>query len=379
MNKMRAYSYCNTIKKACVTSKRGTTMSVAKSGKKTISVGLIGPGLIGKTLISQMQHQKQSLMNEGIEMEVVAVANSKKMVLDSSSIDSDTAQPLDYDALASYLQKKSHPVIVDCTASDDPPSHYNAWANGGISLVTPNKKFSSGSLARYRGMERAQSSSGAHFFHEGTVGAGLPVLSTLQHLRRTGDIVTRIEGIFSGTLSYIFNTFGSDTRKFSEIVIAAKEAGYTEPDPRDDLAGMDVARKVTILGRESGLDLELEQVNVKSLVPEPLEDVSSAEEFLKRLPEFDDEMQKLLADAEEAGECLRFVGVVDPESKTGSVELRRYPKEHPFASLSGSDNIISFKTERYSDQPLIIRGPGAGAEVTAAGCFSDLLKFADAV
>lgn len=228
-------------------------------------------------------------------------------------------------------------------------------------------------------MKDAQKKSGAHFFYEGTVGAGLPVLSTLQHLRRTGDKVKKIEGIFSGTLSYIFNTYGSDARTFSEVVIAAKEAGYTEPDPRDDLAGMDVARKVTILARECGLDLELETVPVQSLVPEPLQTVSSAKEYIQRLPEFDSDMKQLMDNAEQAGECLRFVGVVDTANKTGSVELRRYPKDHPFATLSGSDNIISFTTERYNEQPLIVRGPGAGAAVTAAGVFSDLLYLADAI
>ena len=160
------------------------------------------------------------------------------------------------------------------------------------------------------------------------------------------------------------------------MVGAAKAAGYTEPDPRDDLAGMDVARKVTILARECGLDLELESVAVQSLVPEPLRGCATAEEYMSRLPEFDGEVGEMLAAAEAAGECLRFVGVVDVANGTGSVELRRYPKDHPFAQLNGSDNIIAFTTQRYSAQPLIIRGPGAGAEVTAGGVFSDLLRLA---
>lgn len=344
---------------------------------KRLSIGLIGPGLIGKTLLSQLERQKQALGDEGLRLDIVAVANSKRMRLDGSTdVHAAAAQALDYDALARHLGACENPVIVDCTASDDPPSQYVRWVGAGISVVTPNKKFSSGPLDRYSSMKEAQKASGARFFYEGTVGAGLPVLSTLQHLRRTGDQVIRIEGIFSGTLSYIFNTFGSDARTFSEVVIAAKEAGYTEPDPRDDLAGMDVARKVTILARECGIGLELEKVPIRSLVPAPLQAVSSADEYLGRLPEFDGEMQKLLDDAEQAGECLRYVGVVDPVNKTGSVELRRYPKDHPFASLTGSDNILSFETERYCQQPLIIRGPGAGAQVTSAGCFSDLLKLA---
>lgn len=376
-SRLRAFSSCSISKRVASVSSN----SMAPSAKKhhQLSIGLLGPGLIGKTLLSQIDSQKTELASEdGLTLDVVAVANSRKMALDGQNdINSDAAQALDYDALARHLASRPNPVIVDCTASDVPPSHYVDWASAGISIVTPNKKFSSGPLARYKDMKEAQKGSGSHFFYEGTVGAGLPVLSTLQHLRRTGDTVQKIEGIFSGTLSYIFNTFGSDSRSFSEVVIAAKEAGFTEPDPRDDLAGMDVARKVTILARECGLDLELEDVPVRSLVPEPLQNLQSAEEYLSRLPEFDGEMQSMMNDAEQAGECLRFVGVVDPVNGTGTVELRRYPKDHPFATLSGSDNIISFTTERYCDQPLIIRGPGAGASVTAAGVFSDLLFLAE--
>ncbi len=372
---LRAFTSSSISKRRVVAASRG---SMRQPSAKKLSVGLVGPGLIGKTLlaqIEQVQSQKAGLSSaDPLTIELVAVANSTKMVLDGqNAITSEAAQALDYDVLARHMASKTNPVIVDCTASDAPPSHYVGWASAGISIVTPNKKFSSGPLARYKEMQEAQRTSGAHFFYEGTVGAGLPVLSTLQHLRRTGDSIRKIEGIFSGTLSYIFNTFGSDARTFSQVVTAAKEAGYTEPDPRDDLAGMDVARKVTILARECGLDLELEDVPVRSLVPEPLQSVDSAEEYLRRLPEFDGEMQSMVNEAKEAGECLRFVGVVDPVSGTGSVELRRYPEDHPFASLTGSDNILSFETERYCDQPLIIRGPGAGAAVTAAGVFSDLL------
>ena len=350
-----------------------------------IGVGLVGPGLIGSTFLAQLKEQKQKLEEEyHVDVRILAIATSKKMVLNDEGIDLDTwkdvldteAQEINYDVLADHLARNPIPnnVILDCTASDEPPKQYLNWMKKGINVITPNKKLNSGDLSQYLALKKYQRSSYTHFFYEGTVGAGLPVIFTLQHLVGSGDKVKRIEGIFSGTLSYIFNTFGTDSRTFSEVVIAAKEAGYTEPDPRDDLAGMDVARKVTILARECGLNLELENVPIQSLVPEPLQSVSSAEEYLQRLPEFDGEMQKLLEDAEQAGECLRFVGVVDPVNQTGSVELRRYPKDHPFAQLSGSDNIISFTTERYSEQPLIIRGPGAGAEVTAGGVFSDLLR-----
>jgi aspartokinase/homoserine dehydrogenase 1 len=367
---------------------RALRASHARFYQKSLPIGvaLVGPGLIGSTFLSQLKDQWQKLNDEyHVDFRILAIATSKKMVLSDTGVDLDNWKAeiesksvnLDTNAMADHLANSSIPntAVLDCTASDAPPAEYLNWMKKGIHVITPNKKLNSGDLARYQALKKHQRSSLTHFFYEGTVGAGLPVIFTLQHIVSSGDKVKRIEGIFSGTLSYIFNTFGSDSRTFSEVVIAAKEAGYTEPNPQDDLAGMDVARKVTILARECGIDLELEQVSVESLVPEALQG-TSAEEYIKRLPEFDDEMQKLLDDAEDAGECLRFVGVVDPANQKGSVELRRYPKDHPFATLSGSDNIISFTTERYCDQPLIIRGPGAGAEVTAAGCFSDLLKLA---
>ncbi|RMZ53895.1 hypothetical protein APUTEX25_005577, partial [Auxenochlorella protothecoides] len=287
-------------------------------------------------------------------------------------------EPLDEERFAAHLSDNFIPNVValDCTAAEGPSERYLEWMRRGIHIITPNKKMNSGSLERYRALKRHQRSSFIHYLYEGTVGAGLPVIATLQHLVQSGDRVQRIEGIFSGTLSYIFNTFGTDDRPFSEVVKEAKAAGYTEPDPRDDLAGTDVARKVTILGREAGLPLELDDVAVESLVPAPLRSLPTAADFLARLPEHDAEMDAALQAARAAGECLRFVGVVDVAGREGRVELRRYPTSHPFAQLSGSDNIIAFTTQRYAAQPMIIRGPGAGAEVTAGGVFSDLLRLA---
>ena len=241
--------------------------------------------------------------------------------------------------------------------------------------MTPNKKANSGDLKYYKELRNIQRNGYTHYFYEGTVGAGLPIISTVRNLLDSGDRVSKIEGIFSGTLSYIFNTFGADDRSFSTIVATAKELGYTEPDPRDDLSGMDVARKVVILARECGLDLELENVPIQSLVPEPLRDVASADEFMARLPEFDGEMTARVAEAAARGEKLRYVGVVDVKNGTGAVELRAYDAAHPFGGLAGSDNIISFETKRYVEgQALVVRGPGAGAEVTAGGVFGDVLR-----
>jgi aspartokinase/homoserine dehydrogenase 1 len=246
----------------------------------------------------------------------------------------------------------------------------------GLHVITPNKKLGSGPLAQYKAVRAVQRQSYTHFFYEGTVGAGLPVLSTLKHLLETGDRVTRVEGVFSGTLSYIFNTFG-DGRAFSEIVADAKAKGFTEPDPRDDLSGTDVARKVAILARECGLDVELDDIPVESLVPEPLRALPTSEAYMAALPEHDAAMADRLSEARASGEVLRYVGVVDVAGGKGSVELRRYPATHPFAQLAGSDNVIAFTTARYAaQQPLIVRGPGAGADVTAGGVFSDLLRLA---
>ncbi|GIL88501.1 hypothetical protein Vretimale_15367 [Volvox reticuliferus] len=348
-----------------------------------IGVGIVGPGLIGGTLIQQLREQRQLLKKEfGIDLRLLAVASSSKMLLRETGVDLDNwrqelDEKCDLDKFGNFLSTHYIPnrVIVDCTASDAPASKYINWMKQGIHVVTPNKKLGSGPLEQYQSVRRMQREGYIHFFYEGTVGAGLPVMGTLKHLLETGDKIIKIEGILSGTLSYIFNTFG-DGRPFSEVVQDARVKGYTEPDPRDDLNGTDVARKVCILARECGLFLEMDQIPVESLVPEPLREVASSAEYMSRLPSFDGDMDAKLREAEDSGECLRYVGVVDAQTGRGSVELRRYPKSHPFAQLQGSDNIISFTTARYFKQPLIIRGPGAGADVTAAGVFSDLLRLA---
>ena len=211
-----------------------------------------------------------------------------------------------------------------------------------------------------------------HYLYEATVGAGLPVITTLRDLVQTGDQVLQIDGVLSGTLSFLFNSFTGE-RPFSEIVREAKQKGYTEPDPRDDLSGRDVARKLIILAREMGLPLELEQVEVQSLVPPELAQAATADEFMAALPRFDAQMEQLRLEAAKAGECLRYVGVVRPGGRT-TVSLQRYPLTHSFSRIAGSDNIIAFRTERYSGQPLIVQGPGAGPEVTAGGIFADLLR-----
>ena len=351
-----------------------------------IAVGIVGPGAIGKTLLKQLREQLPTLHSElNMDVRVAGVADSRKMLLAPSGLDLATwegdfaaqaHEPADLSAFAKALKGSFIPnvVIVDCSASEHVAAYYEEWMRLGIHVITPNKRANSGPYAYYARLRELGRKSYTHYFYEATVGAGLPIISTLQSLRDSGDRISRIEGVFSGTLSYIFNTY-TPKDAFSDVVLKAKQLGYTEPDPRDDLSGTDVARKVVILARESGLRLELSDVPIQSLVPEALRGADAAE-YLRRLPEFDGEMAAMVSQAEASGEVLRYVGIVDPGPAGSRVELRRYPKSHPFASLSGSDNMMAFTTSRYATQPLIVRGPGAGAEVTAGGVFADLLRLA---
>ena len=248
-------------------------------------------------------------------------------------------------------------------------------------MVTPNKKAFSSSYPLWEDIFAQATRGNALVYHESSVGAGLPVISTLKDLVATGDQVRRIEGVFSGTMSYLFNEFapvagtGGAGAKWSEIVGQAKDAGYTEPDPRDDLNGMDVARKCTILARLAGLKVQgPDSFPVQSLIPKELEGVDSADEFMGRLPEFDAQMEKYKEEAAKAKKVVRYVGSVDVESGNVKVGLEMVDLGSPIAGLKGSDNLICFYTKRYGDNPLVIQGAGAGGEVTAMGVTADLIK-----
>lgn len=287
-------------------------------------------------------------------------------------------------------ESKRHTVVVDNTSNESVASFYPEFLKAGLSVVTPNKKGLSGSLDLYQAI-LANSSPDAGLkaplvYGESTVGAGLPIIGTLKDLVQTGDKVKKIEGVLSGTLSYIFNEWSTPAggnKKFSEIVKIAKDNGYTEPHPADDLSGSDVSRKLTILSRlipslTSSLPKGFQSVPTHSLTPAPLESVDNGEEYVKRLPEFDEDFDKLNKAAREEGCVLRYVGVIDVEKGEIKASLERYPSDHPFAtSLSGSDNIIAFHTERYSQRPLLVQGAGAGAEVTAMGVVADLARVAE--
>jgi aspartokinase/homoserine dehydrogenase 1 len=349
---------------------------------QVISLGLIGTGLIGGTFLKQLSEQQADLKkNRQIDVQVRALADSKKMYLSDGPIDlahwreifQSQSVPLDLDQLSLHVRPSHipHAVIVESTASSALAPLYPKWLASGLHIVSPNKKANTGSFADYQSIRQAAQKSHRHFLYSTNVGAGLPILQTVRDLASTGDEFQMIQGIFSGTLSFIFNQYDGK-KAFSEIVLDAKTKGYTEPDPRDDLSGEDVVRKLVILAREAGLKLEVSDVKVESLIPESLRKIP-VEEFLQRITELDAPLFEKIQAAQKAKQILRFVGSID---KSGAAEVRLtvLPEQHAFAGVSGTDNIVLFKTKRYFDQPLVIRGPGAGPEVTAAGVFADLLR-----
>jgi len=352
---------------------------------KTISIGLIGPGIVGGALLRQLDKQAERLSDQfNLDLRVRAIARSGTMRLDDQRIDLSSwedgwdkvAVETDLDAFEAHVNAEHlpHAAIIDCTASEFIASKYAGWLERGIHVITPNKKAFSGDIEYYRGLQAAADEGSSHYFYETTVGAALPVISTLCDLLYTGDEVRSVRGIFSGTLAYLFNVYDGSV-PFSEIVRVAKEHGYTEPDPRDDLSGMDVARKLTILARELGLDIGPGDFPVRSLVPDALADCS-IEEFLERLPDYDDDIDALYREAVAAGKKLRYVATLDAAGHAG-VGLEAIDADHPFCNINLTDNIVQFESARYSENPLVIQGPGAGPEVTAGGVFSDLLRLAN--
>nr|MDJ0794665.1 hypothetical protein [Woeseiaceae bacterium] len=349
---------------------------------KTISIGLIGPGTVGAALLKQLDKQADRLAEKfNLDLRIRAIARSRKMVLGDRRIAIPTweydfdknAVETDLEAFERHVNPDHlpHSVIIDCTASEHIAALYPKWLADGIHVITPNKKAFSSSYEDYAALQQAADEGSSHYFYETTVGAALPIINTLCDLIYTGDEVRSIRGIFSGTLAYLFNVYDG-TRPFSAIVREAKENGYTEPDPRDDLSGMDVARKLTILARELGQELEIGEFPVRSLVPDALQDCS-IEEFLEKLPDYDDEIDALFKEAAAANRQLRYVANLDAEGNA-SVGLEAVDEDHPFCNINLTDNIVQFETARYSANPLVVQGPGAGPEVTAAGVFSDLLR-----
>ena len=347
---------------------------------QTISLGVIGPGKVGAALLDQIARAAPRLREAAnLDLRLRALAGSRRMHLaEGHGNDApwrerlDAAGDCDLDAFAAHVHAAHlpHAVIVDCSASPKVAARYAEWLAAGIHVITPNKQAGAGSLQQWQAIRAAAARSGARFRYEATVGAGLPVISTLRDLLDTGDELIAVEGILSGTLAWLFSRYDG-TQSFAQLVREAHALGYTEPDARDDLSGTDVARKLVILAREAGRELTLEQVQVESLIPGALAQVSPAD-FLARLDEFDAAMRERHANAASNGQVLRYVARLD--ERGARVGLAALPTAHAFAHLQLTDNIVQFTTRRYCDNPLIVQGPGAGPEVTAAGVFADLLR-----
>ena len=353
---------------------------------QTVALAVIGPGKVGAALLDQLQAALPRLRSEAnIDLRLRALATSSKLWLSEHRDSKDWRTRMqeapiatDLSAIANHLldTHMPHAAIIDCSASHAVAEHYAEWLAAGIHVITPNKQAGAGPLERYAAIRSARAHGGARFRYEATVGAGLPVISTLRDLLDTGDALIAIDGIFSGTLAWLFNKFDGSVA-FSELVREAHALGYTEPDPRDDLSGMDVARKLTILAREAGMPLSLQDVEVESLVPDALRD-ADRDGFMAGLAAMDAPMLQRLQAARERGCVLRYVARLQNDG-SARVALLELPNDHAFAHLRLTDNCVQFTTRRYCDNPLIVQGPGAGPEVTAAGVFSDLLRVAGAL
>jgi len=349
---------------------------------KTISVGIIGTGVIGGTLLDQMHNERERLQRKfKLDLRVRAIARSSHMLLGERRIELDDwrsvlengGKSTDLKAFERHVHADHlpHAVIIDCTADEEIAGKYADWLARGIHVITPNKKAFSGSQEYYKKICKDAAEGGSHYLYETTVGAALPILRTIRDLVDTGDRIHSIRGILSGTLAYLFNVYDG-SKPFSEIVVDARQNGFAEPDPRDDLSGMDVARKLTILARELGLELEIGDFPVQSLVPEALREVG-VDEFLQRLPAYDAQVQALYQEARAAGLKLRYVATLDDQGHA-AVGLEKVPQTDSFSNMQLTDNLVQFRTDRYAQNPLVIQGPGAGPEVTAGGVFGDLLK-----
>ncbi|MFZ4261632.1 bifunctional aspartate kinase/homoserine dehydrogenase I [Sphingobacterium sp. HJSM2_6] len=350
--------------------------------KKTLYVFNVGTGNIGSTLFRQLHEQHDFLLDHNdIEIKVAGISNSRKMLFNPEGIDLSTwdtqldegGEVADLGTFISKMKAMNLPncVFIDNTASKLPSSYYLDIFKSNISIVTCNKIANSGSLEQYKLLHETARKHGVDFFYETNVGAGLPIVRVLKDLMLSGDRLLKIEAILSGTISYIFNNFKGDA-SFYEVVKKAQELGYTEPDPRDDLGGIDFMRKMLILARDAGNNIESSDVQLGNILPENCLKASSVDEFYVELLKSEEYFNDLKNKANQEAKVIRYIGKL--ENGQVSINLEFVDEYHPFYALSGSDNIISFTTERYKDRPLVVKGPGAGAEVTAAGVFADLVN-----
>ncbi|MCW8091778.1 bifunctional aspartate kinase/homoserine dehydrogenase I [Alteromonas sp. ASW11-130] len=348
----------------------------------SIDVFLVGCGNVGKELLSQIARQQPALADRNIKLKVYGIANSKKLLLDSNGINitndwpgklRDAKDSFSIDVLRDFVNLNSlvNPVIVDCTSNASVASQYVAMMEQGFHVVTPNKKANTDTLAYYRQLRETALNTSRQYLYETTVGAGLPVIDNLQKLFSAGDTLHRFEGILSGSLSYVFGKL-EEGMTLSKATRLAKENGYTEPDPRDDLSGMDVARKLLIMAREADLELELSDIEIESVLPPGFGDNKSIDEFMDTLSELDESFSDRVASASSEQKVLRYIGSI--EGKTCKVSILAVPQDHPLAAIKDGENALAISSDYYQPMPYVIRGYGAGGTVTAAGVFADILR-----
>ena len=356
---------------------------------KTVHLAIIGHGNVGKTLIEQVLESSEEIRNrKKLDLKIVAVANSKKIALNKAGFTKNwndevlTAErPSNIEELINFSQQNQleNMIVVDNTASKDFVKNYSVLAENGFDLVSSNKIFNTLPISEYRNFRHVLNKKNKKYLYETNVGAGLPLIDTIKLLHLSGENITRIKGVFSGSLSYIFNNFSVRSDKFSAILKEAMEKGFTEPDPREDLSGNDVARKLLILARELDLINEFEDIDVQNLVPESLQDVEKTE-FISRLNELDEVFEKLKKDQAE-NHVLRFVGDLhgDLQQEKGELDVKliSVPASSALGQLKGSDSIFEIYTESYGENPIVIMGAGAGAKVTARGVFGDILRLSE--
>ncbi|MDR2398330.1 MAG: bifunctional aspartate kinase/homoserine dehydrogenase I [Spirochaetaceae bacterium] len=356
------------------------------AGARSVNLFLLGIGLIGGTLLDQLADQQEVLAGEHqIRINLVGAANSRYMRFNPEGLEpkeikslsgkDPKVEPFTLEGFIERMQQLNLPnsAFCDCTASDDVAAQYEQILRAAIPVVTPNKRANSGPYDYYKRLITLSKDRGIPYLYEVTVCAGLPVISTLRDLFLSGDKVRRIEAVLSGTLSFIFNNYDG-SRPFSALVRDAKAKGYTEPDPRDDLNAKDAARKALILARECGMVLEFSDVMIEPILPAACFAAAGVEAFFTELEKSDEAFEQRRAAAAARGEALRYVAVI--EGGSARLTLRSEPAGSPFRSLVDSDNIVVITTDRYSALSIVIKGPGAGAQVTAGGVFADILRIA---
>lgn len=355
------------------------------SGYKEINIYLAGIGTVGKDLLQQFSQQRESLMKDHrLKINLIGVMNSKKMLFDKLGLPFENIrEELDSRGvpvnLKEFIQEAEkinlrNSVFVDCSASTDVADMYEGMMSAFISVVTANKIANSGKYSRYQTLQEMSRSRGLKFLYETNVGAGLPVIKTIDDLILSGDKIVKLEAVLSGTLNFIFNTISEEV-SMSQAIKMAKEKGYSEPDPRIDLSGVDVLRKILILARESGYPLEKEDVEVNTFLPESALNTKTLDDFWVEVEKLDVDFEKRRKALYAEGRRWRFVATLD--GGKASIGLQEVDAQHPFFNLQGSDNILTLYTERYNAQPMVIKGAGAGAAVTASGVFADIISVAN--